>query len=240
MIRIFIAFASLILSISFTPRTICADVIELQGGDIIHADVIKITTDVLTIRHKIFGEVDIPRDQIRGIVLGKTKPGARAIAGGDPNRGAGAKDSEQKQETPKEVIDRLVNKEFGPKAVEKLERGTIRQPTAEDAVEQLRIEGVDPKLRSSLHLMLPGFGTPEVQGYFDSRVNGLIDGSMTIQDIRKDAIGARDQLKEIMDDLGADGAALQGYFSILDNFIKKTAPPETKTEKPVYEGPTTR
>lgn len=236
------------------------DVIELKGGDTIHAQVVKITSSHLTIRHRIFGEVEIPRDQVRGIVLGKTSPrpanagatsGADEAAAGDQASGVPADLSlrnpasqsgddsnpigtadrsadSDRQETPKEIIDRLVNKEFGPQAVKRLERGAVRQPTPEDAVEQLRIEGVDPRLKSSLHLLLPGFGTPEVQTYFDSRVNGLMDGSMTIQDIRKDAIGARDQLKDIMDDLGADGAALQGYFSILDNFIQKTAPPSER------------
>ena len=83
MTRFVISFASLILATTFAARSARADVIELEGGDIIHADVIKITSDVLTIRHKIFGEVEISRDQIRGIVLGKTKPGKDATDGPD-------------------------------------------------------------------------------------------------------------------------------------------------------------
>ncbi len=221
MLRFSLFASAALLAVMFLgARTSPADVIELSNGDTIHARVLQITEQSLKIRHEIFGEVDIPRDRVRGIVLGKVKNSDAAR----PGTPTGKEQKEEKQETPKEIIDRLVNKDFGPQAVAKLAEGAPRQSTPEDVVEQLRVEGVDPKLRSSLHLMLPGFGTPEVQNYFNGRVEGLMDGSITIQDIRNDAIDARDQLKEIMDDLGADGSALQGYYSILDNFIQKTTP----------------
>ncbi len=196
--------------------------VEIPG----QADLLEVTEKTLRIRHELFGEVDIPRSKVLAIVMGDPKsPEAKRV---NPDG------SEAEQETPKEIIDRLVNKDFGPNAIKELEKGKKRQPTPEDAVEQLKREGIPNDLQRSLHLMLPGFGAPEVQGYFNDRVDGLMSGSITIQDIRKDAIGARDQLREIMDDLGQDGAALQGYYSILDNFIEKTKPqtPQQKQSPP--------
>lgn len=227
--------AAFIASACLLPASTHAETIELKNGDIIQADLLQVTEKTLRIRHEIFGEVDIPRAQVNAIVMGdRTSPEAKKM------KPDGTK---KKQETPKEIIDRLVNKDFGPQSVKKLEQGAKRQSTPEDAVEQLRREGIDPNIERSLHMLLPGFGAPEVQGYFNERVDGLMSGSITIQDIRKDAVGARDQLRELMDDLGQDGAALQGYYSILDNFIQKTKPAgeevpkkEPPKRKPTYRG----
>lgn len=213
---------AIFVSTSLIGNSAQAEIIELHNGDIIQADLLQVTEKTLRIRHEVFGEVDIPRAKVHAIVMGDRKsPNAKKIK---PDG------SDAKQETPKEIIDRLVNKDFGPKAVKELEKDAKRQQTPQDAVEQLRREGIDPDLQRSLHLMLPGFGTPEVQGYFNSRVDGLMKGTLDIGDIRNDAIDARDQLKEIMDDLGQDGAALQGYYSILDNFIQKTKPAGEQSE----------
>ncbi len=199
-----------------------AEIIQLNNGDVIQADLLQVTEKTLRIRHEIFGELEIPRARVRAIVMADPKSGKSKKIKPDG--------TEAEQETPKEIIDRLVNKDFGPKAVKELEKDAKRQSTPQDAVEQLRREGLDPNLQRSLHLLLPGFGAPEVQGYFNDRVDGLMKGSITIQDIRKDAVGARDQLRELMDDLGQDGAALQGYYSILDNFIEKTKPAGEEAE----------
>lgn len=49
-------------------------------------------------------------------------------------------------------------------------------------------------------------------------------GKRIMDDIRNEAIDARDQLKELMDELGPGGEALRGYYGILDGFIEKTDP----------------
>jgi hypothetical protein len=206
--------SSILLTVVLSFVSLHAEVIQLNSGETIHGKLLSVNDKTLKIRHEIFGDMEIPRDKVLAIVLGQLSDGKLVKPDG----------TDAEPETPKQVIDRLVNKEFGPKTVEQLEQGAKRQSTPQDAVDQLRREGVDPRLTDQLHLMLPGFGAPEVQDYFNGKVSGLMDGSVTLQDIRKDAINARDQLNEIMEDLGPDAAALQGYFSILDNFIKKTAP----------------
>ncbi len=69
-------------------------------------------------------------------------------------------------ETPEQVIDRLVNPDVNPSAVEKLEQGRQQHTTPQGPVEQLRREGVDAKTMGHLHAILPGFGSPEVQKHF--------------------------------------------------------------------------
>jgi len=220
MIRAVPVTALLILfTVSVIPAR--ADWLHLSSGDAIKGKLIEMSPQQVKFRHEVLGEITIPRDRVHAIVLGEFQGGERIMADG----------SKAEPETPQEVIDRLVNPEFDAKAVQKLERGAKRQSTPQDAVEQLRREGIDPQLTDQLHLMLPGFGSPKVQDHFQSRVQGLMDGSITINDIRNEAIDARDQLQVLMDDLGPSGAALQGYFGILDNFIKKTEPKKTNPSK---------
>jgi hypothetical protein len=86
---------------------------------------------------------------------------------------------------------------------------------------------------NELRLRLPGFASPEVKSYFDDRVGGLISGAVSLEDIRQDAIGARDQLIDLKKDLGPDAAALDGYLGILEGFIRATAPAgEEASEEP--------
>ena len=50
----------------------------------------------------------------------------------------------------------------------------------------------------------------------------MLSGRLNIQDIRKEAVSAVDQIKEIQKDLGPNANALNGYLSILENFIQET------------------
>ncbi len=202
------------LALLCLPVTVRGDRLQLSNGDEIEGELLEMSGDQVKFRHPILGTFTIPRYQIHAIELGQERGGNRIMSDG----------SEAPPETPEEVIDRLVNPDLNAAAVKQLEKGSKRHPTPQDVVEQLRKEGVDAKMMSQLHAMLPGFGSPVVQQHFEDRVNGLMSGSLTINDIRNEAIDVRDQLKELMDDLGPGGEALRGYYGILDGFIEKTDP----------------
>lgn len=204
-------FALVLLSVPMIAR---GDRLQLANGDEIEGELLEMSGDTVKFRHAILGTFTVPRHQIHAIELGKQRGAERIMADGTP----------APAETPEEVIDRLVNPDVNPAAIKQLEKGRKRHSTPQGAIEQLRREGVDAKMMGQLHAMLPGFGSPEVQKHFQDRVTGLMSGSLTINDIRNEAIDARDQLKELMDDLGAGGEALGGYYGILDGFIKKTDP----------------
>jgi len=62
-------------------------------------------------------------------------------------------------------------------------------------------------------------------------VDGLMNGKLTVNDIRAEAKSAADQLKGLKRDLGDDDSgALDGYLSILESFLQETAlPPPSPT-----------
>ena len=208
-----VGFCCLLLAFSSASIAL-ADRLQLSNGDEIEGKLIETSEKEIRFRHEILGEIVLPRDRVHAIELGLKRGGKRIMADGSP---AGA-------ETPEQIVDRLVNPDVTPNSVKKLGKNQHQHRSADAAIAELRIKGVDDQTMNQLHGMLPGFGSPEVQKYFHEQVNGLMSGSLSIGDIRKDAIDARDELKELMDDLGPSGAALNGYFGILDSFIEQTDP----------------
>lgn len=202
------------LMLLVAPAALRADRLQLANGDEIEGELLEMSGDEIKFRHPVLGTFTVKRNQVHAIELGEQRGGNRIMADG----------TEAPPETPEEVIDRLVNPEMTPAKVKQLEKGAERHKTPQGAVEQLRREGVNARMMGGLHSMLPGFGSPEVQKIFEDRVTGLMSGSLTINDIRDEAIDVRDQLKELMDDLGPGGEALRGYYGILDGFIQKTDP----------------
>lgn len=208
------------------PLQLRADVVELANGDTISGKVVSLDEKTIKVQNDILGEVSLPRDKVAAVHLGdrpKSIPAALPRVEGKPDNRP--KDWWRKYgETPEEIVKNLAPKDVTPQRVEELERDAPRYGTPEEAVEQLRQEGTPPGLTEQLQLLLPGFATPDVQAYFNQTVDGLSTGSITLDDLRKDAINARDQLKELQDDLGPSGQALDGYRAILENFIRKTQP----------------
>ena len=88
-----------------------------------------------------------------------------------------------------------------------------------------------------LKKQMPLLAAPEVQNYVNKLLGGLMSGSLSINDIRNEAIRARDETKAAIKDLGPEAEqALGGYLGILDRFIKETEP---KSPPPTAPQPTT-
>jgi hypothetical protein len=69
---------------------------------------------------------------------------------------------------------------------------------------------------------------PEAKAKFDELMGGLMNGKMDLQEIRKQASDAVNQIKALKRDGGEQaGAMLDTYQSILEKFIKETTPQPT-------------
>jgi hypothetical protein len=74
---------------------------------------------------------------------------------------------------------------------------------------------------------LAGAG-PESNAKFNELLNGLLSGKISVEDIRSQARVAADQIRNAKQELGDDaGLALDGYLTILDHFLKESAPATT-------------
>lgn len=98
--------------------------------------------------------------------------------------------------------------------------------------------GVDPDLSSALRQLgsnsnliqqvqaqfLAGAG-PQANSKFTELLDGLSSGKVGIAELRAQASAAADQLRALKHELGDGGdTEMDGYLSILDDFLKETAP----------------
>jgi len=80
---------------------------------------------------------------------------------------------------------------------------------------------------------LAGAG-PEAQGKFNELVAGLLSGKLGVNDLRAQAKTTLDQARAAQKEMGDEGgSSLESYLSILEGFLKETAPAVDTTNPPV-------
>jgi hypothetical protein len=103
-----------------------------------------------------------------------------------------------------------------------------------DAVlQQMRQEGVDPKLVSQVQEQVFGQGNPVASQKFNELMGGFMSGSVSVGDIRTQAQDAIKQIKDAKQQLGPDADGMfDGYLAILEDFVGETATNTTITSAP--------
>ena len=81
--------------------------------------------------------------------------------------------------------------------------------------------------------------TPEARQKFNQMAGGLLTGRLSVNDIRKEAKSAADQLRALKADAGDDTGMIHTYLAILDNFLKESPPTEVRGGKGEGRGATT-
>ncbi len=229
-----------LLAMAVAPAA--ADTIHLRNGDRIHGKVLELTEQEVKLHSEIHGIFKLPRDKVISITIGDPPPESQpapriAVPRGTTPRAGDA----EAPPTVDQLLDRMVPKNFDRQSVRDLNAAAgTAGGTVEQVIDQLRAEGIPQGLMSELNMRLPGFASPAVQSYFNDRVGGLIDGSLNIEDIRRDAARAADELRSLQADLGPEGAALNGYLGILEGFLQSTAPAEPELRKPNPQPPARR
>ena len=95
-----------------------------------------------------------------------------------------------------------------------------------DLSTSLRALGANTNFIRQVQAQFLGDAGPEANNKFNEMVGGLMSGKLTLNDIRTEAKSAADQLRHLKGDLGDDaGWAFDGYLTILENFLRETAPP---------------
>jgi hypothetical protein len=80
--------------------------------------------------------------------------------------------------------------------------------------------------------------SPEATAKYDEMVNGLFNGSLNIDDLRREAQSDADQLRALKRDLGPDaGDSLDGYLEVLDDFLNESNSAAESTQTPIVPQP---
>lgn len=204
-------------------RAAWADGVVLTNGDILHGDVVSLNGEKLVLQSQSLGEITLQRPNVASIHFGDVRvdrqrpavPAAAPLSPAAEAEHAAAVPGDQPARTPEELIGQLTGKNISPPPA---------GGSTEEALRQLQSGGLGPQTLSEVQKALPLVNTPEVRDYFNSTVGGLMSGSLSIQDVRKDAVKARDTILDLKKDLGPGADALNGYLSILEGFIEETTP----------------
>lgn len=199
-----------------------AETVQLVNGDVLSGKVISLDATQLKLDSEALGEVTIDRAKIAAIVLSEHASAALSVPRreGDATRAATPASARAPADQQPGGVPGILNELR--KSAASSTGGAI---TPEDVLKRFEAEGGNRQDLEELKKSLPLFAAPEVQQYFQGKVGGLLDGSVTVNDIRNEAIRARDETREAIKELGPEGeAALRPYLSILDKFIRETEP----------------
>jgi hypothetical protein len=179
-----------------------ADQVELQNGDRYVGQVLSLSTNTVILRSEVLGTLRLPRSKVATITFGPVAP------------------------TNSPTLSIRTNAAL-PKPAALL---TNAAP------------GVSPVLKGmSLHTNLIqqvqqqflSDAGPEANAKFNELLGGLLSGKLNVEDIRAQAKSAADQLRALQREAGEDGGLVSGaYLSILDHFLKETAPSDAATKTP--------
>ncbi len=175
-----------------------ADLIELTNGDHYRGTVISMTQTQVEFQSEIQGRVTLPRDKIAQITLHDVV--AKPLVVSKPATAP----------VPSLIVSGVHNSP---------------PPTnqADAVVQQLRQQGVDPKLIDQVQQQIFGKSSPEAAQKFNELMSGLTSGKLSMQDIRNQAQSAIDQIKAAKKDLGGDaGEMLDSYLGILEKFVQES------------------
>lgn len=178
-----------------------ADQVELQNGDRISGKVLSLSADAVVLDSEILGKITVPRKKVASVAFG-TNTIAPAAAVNLPRVSVPTN-------TP--VAATLI----------------VPAKTNADLSAALRGPGLDTTAIQQIREQMLG-GSREAAGKYDEMVRGLLSGSISMDDLRREARSSADQLRQLKRDLGSDaGDSLDGYLEVLDNFLKDAGSPST-------------
>ena len=218
------------------------DSVELTNGDKLNGRVLSVDSKTLKLKSDTLGQISVSRAKVATIHLGDAP--ANLIGKRDrpdrsaprPNQPTGKDVRPSEAQLVKELRARGLNVNSLDELRDKvppIKLPVDSQPsrTPADVVQQLRTRGLRPGAIEEVQTKVPLLAVPGVRSYFNRTLEGLFAGELGISDLRRDAIKARDGLRDLQQDLGPDAAALDGYMMILDGFIERTAPSKPKASR---------
>jgi len=189
--------AGLALALAAANVGVCADQVEMQNGDRYAGTVLSLNSNSVVLRSEVLGKVSLPRDQVAHILLGATA----------------------RTNTARLVLS--TNK------LSRLLAGSAGRTNAELAAMLRQLHSDTNSLREVQEQFLSQAG-PEVNQKFNQTLSDLTSGKMTLNDLRAQAKAAVDQARGQRGEMSGElGGLLDGYLSILDDFLQQTTPPET-------------
>lgn len=208
--------AALLLSLATAVVSAKADSLELINGDHYQGTVISVTQSNVLFQSDILGSISLPCNKVAQINLGAVTPFlaknvTNSVASNAPPIG------------PSLVLQGPQSAASAPGAV----------PQNDAVIGQMRRQGLDPNLVNAVQQQVFGQGNPAAAQKFNELMGGLMSGKFSVTDIRAQAQDSIQQIKDAKRQLGPEiGDSLDGYLTILQDFVNETATNTTLTASP--------
>jgi hypothetical protein len=172
-----------------------ADEVEMQNGDRYFGKVLSVSADTVALDSEVLGKIDVPRKNVASLSFGTNSPAPKAASVA--------------------TVSAPTNLAIAASPV-------VVAGTNVDLSDALRNLGAGTnfvgKIRDQMLADSPGAASK-----YNEMVNGLLSGSMNVDDLRREAQSDADQLRALKRDLGPDaGNSLDGYLDVLDDFLKES------------------
>ena len=182
-----------------------ADQVEMQNGDRFSGKVLSVSADNVVLQSETLGKITVSRKQVASLAFG-----TNTIAP------AGASN-----------IPRVSASTNLPSAGAR----TVPATTNMDLSAALNRPGMDTNFIRQIRDQMLG-SNPAAASKYDEMVGGLMSGSLSLNDLRREAKTAADQIRELKHELGPEaGDALDGYLAQLNGFLEETAAESTNTAR---------
>jgi hypothetical protein len=192
--RLCLARTAFVMAVAAVAMTARADVLEMNNGDRYSGKVLAVSAETVVLDSEILGKINVPRSRVASLAFG-TNAVARTISA-------------------------------APIILSNAPASTPLAPLARTNVDlsaALRQLGANTNFVGQIRNQMLA-GSPEAGAKYDELVSGLLDGTVSLDDLRKQAQASAEQLRELKRELGpAADESLDAYLKVLDGFIQETA-----------------
>ena len=182
------------LSVVLSAR---GDQINMQNGERYVGKVVTFSNDTVVVQSDVLGTLLVPRSKVAAIVFG-----THALA--------------TPVQTPV-VTATQPAKTSAP--------ASSAHPDLSTAIQQLRTDtNTTRQVQRQVQQQILAGADPAATAKFNQLVDGLMNGTLNVDDIRAQAKSAADQLRAAKKEFGDEaGFAIDGYLAVLDGFLRETA-----------------
>ena len=178
------------------PPWLQADEVDMRNGDRYFGTVLSVSADTVVLESNVLGKINVPRKEVASLTFGAKSAPPQAAPGVAQNSAP-----------------------TNPPAAGLL---TSLSLSNLDLAAAFRSLGANTNFIGQIRQEFIA-DHPEAASNYDTLVRGLMNGTLNLDDLRRQARSAVDQLKEMKRDLGPDASAsFDGYLEVLENFLNET------------------
>ena len=187
-----------IILLFVTAPWLRADEVDMENGDRYFGTVLSMSADTVVLKSDILGVLNVPRKKVASLAFDNNANAPKTATAAGPASGS--------TNLPADM----------PSA--------ILPDTKLDLSASLRNLGANTNFIGQIREQLLA-GNPGAASNYDALVGSLINGTLNLEDLRREAQSSVVQLRELKRDLGPEAAgSIDAYLQVLDNFLKETDP----------------